>query len=80
MSLIKKSDVENHRSAKRRSLYTFGLHRTASGPGNTLPGTNVGDIGIKSSHPISRETKANAHVAGSVGVPVNARTSGSGPW
>lgn len=84
MSLIKKSDVNNHLSAKRgKSFYPFGLH-----PGDRAPAakgkageTEVGTgIGVQPSHAASPETSPNAAAAGSVAVRTSAGKSGKGSW
>lgn len=81
MSLIKKSDVQDHLAAKRTSIYPFGLKRPDAKPAGEgkNPGApaEVVDISVSPSHPINSEAVPNAQVGGSVGVP---EKSGKGSW
>jgi len=79
MSLIKKSDVNDHLSAKKTSVYPFGLKRTETKPaGENKEPAEV--ISISPSHPISPEAVPNAQVGGSIGVPQSADPSGKRSW
>ena len=72
MSLIKKSDVQNHLFTGA-SVYPFGLTQPdpKAGPGST---DEKADISISPSHPIAPEATPNAQVGGSVGIPAGAET------
>lgn len=84
MSLIKKSDVKNHLSAPRATVFPFGQKpsdtKTPAKNSDPVAQAKGFGIGISPRRPIFSGAVPNTQVGGSVGVPANAGQSGKASW